>query len=83
MSKLKDSVAEFSEVTPSAPLVSIRTSKGIKVRLKRLRAVWAKHPEMKLGQLLTAPFSDGYLHNLRNLGDDKLLEILEKWHDGE
>lgn len=86
MSKLKDSVAQFAEA-PERKLLpaaqGTRTPKGIKKMLKRLGRIWREHPDMRLGQLLTSPFAtDGYLTNLRTLGDGKLLETLEE-HYGD
>lgn len=84
MSKLKDSVAAFAEVEqpkllPAAP---IRTPKGIKKTLKRLARLWRAHPNLRLGELLSQPFqTDGYLGNIRLVGDGKLIELLEKYYD--
>lgn len=53
----------------------MRDPERIPVILGRLRKVWEKNPNLRLGQLITNVFGDAYY-----IEDEKLVEALESFY---
>ena len=53
----------------------MRDPERIPVILERLRKVWEKYPDLRLGQLIINVFGDAYY-----IEDEKLVEALESYY---